>query len=301
MHIKNYTKAQKGHILTHNENADVRSRLKNVDKEKTCLNYNLCPREVSAIEYWQARYDQSKHSNQKKTAVMSDIVLTEPKGLTEEQSKQFFKASYEFLSERYGEDNIVSAWVHCDEPDAQRHLHLCMLPINKETNRCSARGVFFKEELQAVHSELQTHLDSSLEFSAQVMNGATAGGNKTIQELKAESLAKENRELQDRLREERIKLKFLQGELEELQGETQREETRNKAVKEVYADMEERVNLEKENKALKARMAEMIPKEEYEELDAQADLMAKYIQETGQETRFISYANSKYSDIERDL
>ena len=50
MHIKNYNKAQKGHILTHNENADVRSRLKHVDKDKTSLNYNLCPRDVSATK-----------------------------------------------------------------------------------------------------------------------------------------------------------------------------------------------------------------------------------------------------------
>lgn len=308
MHIKNYTKAQKGHILTHNENAEVRAKLKNVDKDLTKNNYNLCERDIKAIEYWEKRFNESKHSNQKKTAVMSDLVLTEPKGLTEEQSKQFFKESYSFLSERYGKENIISAWVHCDEPDAQRHMHLCLLPINKETNRCSARGVFSKEELQSVHTELQEHLDISLDFSAKILNGATSGGNKSIEQLKAEKLQKENQELNDRLREERIKLNFLQRELGELQEENQKEETRNKAIKEVYSDVQDRLMLEKENqrlteenRELKAQVVGSVSEKEYNELYNQAELMANYISKTGQEERFVNFANSRYSEIENDL
>lgn len=308
MHIKNYNKAQKGHILTHNENADVRSRLKHVDKDKTSLNYNLCPRDVSAIDYWQERFNQSKHSNQKKTTVMTDIVLTEPKGLTDEQSKQFFKESYGFLAKRYGEDNICSAWVHCDEPDAQRHLHLCMLPINKETNRCSARGVFSKEELQAVHSDLQKHLDSSLDFKACVMNGATHGGNKTIQELKAESLAKENQALQKQLREEQIKLRFLQGELEQVKESNLREETRTRAIEERYTDITDRLSLEGENERLKAQLADAIPKADFDEVMEQYEKAYKllesadaYFDRIGGKEDFINFHRARHSDIENDL
>lgn len=114
IHISNYNKQQKGHILSHNSNALIRSKLKNVSSELTKDNYNLCSREnIKDIDYWAKRYEQSKHSNQKKTAVMSDIVITLPKGdYTKEESREFFEFCYGFLSRRYSEENVISSWVH---------------------------------------------------------------------------------------------------------------------------------------------------------------------------------------------
>lgn len=277
MHIKNFTKSQKGHILTHNENSDVRKKLKNVDAEKTKFNYNLAPeREETALEYWAKRFDESKHSNQKKTAVMSDIVITQPKEVKNENSEVFFKASYNFLKERYGEENIISAWVHLDEPNAQPHLHFCMLPINKDL-RCSARGVFSKEELQSVHIDLQEHLNKELNFSVSVLNGSTANGNRTIEQLKAETLKRENDALKDKINEEKRIINYLQGELIELQEKNLKESAREKALKEVYKDVEERCILERENKELKEQLEDSVSQEEYKELYNLAVKMDKFI------------------------
>ena len=46
---------------------------------------------------------------------------------TDEQIKQFFELSYKFLSERYGEQNVISAYVHMDETTP--HMHFLFIPI----------------------------------------------------------------------------------------------------------------------------------------------------------------------------
>lgn len=46
---------------------------------------------------------------------------------TEEQMKQFFALSYEFLSERYGKENVISVYVHLDETTP--HMHFLFIPI----------------------------------------------------------------------------------------------------------------------------------------------------------------------------
>ena len=46
---------------------------------------------------------------------------------TDEQTKQFFELSYKFLSERYGEQNVISAYVHMDETTP--HMHFLFIPI----------------------------------------------------------------------------------------------------------------------------------------------------------------------------
>lgn len=280
MHIKNYTKAQKGHILTHNENETVRSKLKNVDKELTKNNYNLCERDIKAIDYWEQRYNETKHSNQKKTTVMTDIVLTLPKDLniTEEQEKQFFKESYEFLANRYGKENVISCWVHMDEPDAQDHMHLAILPINKE-NRCSARGVFSKEELQSVHKDLQAHLDRELEFKCPIMNGSTANGNKTIQELKAQSLQEQNEQLQKQIREQNLKLRLLTQSTEEMKEENLKVDKENRAIMQVHQELNNTIEIETQNRQYKKQLEDVVPREDYNKVKQELEEANKQIDE----------------------
>lgn len=308
MHIKNYTKAPKGHILTHNENETVRSKLKNVDKELTKNNYNLCERDIKAIDYWEQRYNETKHSNQKKTTVMTDIVLTLPKDLniTEEQEKQFFKESYEFLSNRYGKENVISAWVHMDEPDAQDHMHLAILPINKE-NRCSARGVFSKEELQNVHKDLQAHLDRELEFKCPIMNGSTANGNKTIQELKAQSLQEQNEQLQKQIREQNLKLRLLTQSTEEMKEENLKVDKENRAIMQVHQELNNTIEIETQNRQYKKQLENVVPREDYNQIKQELeeanqaideqikviDTLYNYLEETNQTDKATDYVKKQ--------
>lgn len=50
------------------------------------------------------------------------------------------KDVYRFVANKFGEDNIVSFYVHCDEKNP--HVHCSVLPVDKETSRISWRAVF---------------------------------------------------------------------------------------------------------------------------------------------------------------
>ena len=303
MHIKNFTKAQKGHILGHNENAKIRSKLKHVDPTLTKYNYSLCERNIKSIEYWEQRYKESKHSNQKKTTVMTDIVLTQPKGnYTKEQSKQFFETSYKFLSERYGVQNVVSAIVHLDEINAQPHLHLCIIPIN-EQNRCSARGIFSREELQKVHIELQKWLDSSLDFEVPILNGATANGNKTIQQLKSETNEKQLQEIKEKIQQEKQIYKFLKSENEKMRNESidiSKLKNENEELKKMLSNT---VSAQDYNKVVKAYNSKTQEVKEYKEY---VDEFETYLNKKGLFRDFLNYSTNqnenqknKHFDIEK--
>ena len=59
-------------------------------------------------------------------------------------TKQFFIDAYEFLVDRYGKENVVSATVHMDEKTP--HMHFNFVPVTKD-GRLSAKDVFSKKNL----------------------------------------------------------------------------------------------------------------------------------------------------------
>ena len=65
--------------------------------------------------------------NRKDVNVMATWVVTVPKDLPEQEHKAFFQASYDFLQQRYGRENVVSAYVHMDE--VTPHMHFAFVPV----------------------------------------------------------------------------------------------------------------------------------------------------------------------------
>ena len=56
----------------------------------------------------------------------------------EAEMPEYFKRAFNFLKERVGEENIISAVVHMDERTP--HLHLCFVPLTKD-KRLSAKEI----------------------------------------------------------------------------------------------------------------------------------------------------------------
>ena len=56
----------------------------------------------------------------------------------EAEMKEYFTRAFEFLKDRIGEDNIISAVVHMDEKTP--HLHLCFVPLTRD-GRLSAKEI----------------------------------------------------------------------------------------------------------------------------------------------------------------
>ena len=79
-------------------------------------------------------------------AYASDVPFTQSAIDAEatDYTKEFFKDAYEFLAERYGAENIISATVHLDEKTP--HMHFNFVPVT-EDGRLSAKDVLTRKNL----------------------------------------------------------------------------------------------------------------------------------------------------------
>lgn len=223
-HIQKYTRSASGHLMAHYERRKdekgeyIKFGNKDIDLSRTRLNYNLAP-EHDQAEYLQERLSQVKCMNRADVNVLCDWVVTIPKDFQEDypdKTKDFFKETYKFLSERYGEKNVVSAYVHMDE--ATPHMHFAFIPVVKgkkkgqDIEKVSAFKLIDKKELSRFHTDLQKHLETSLGCNCNVLNGATENGNRSITELKLGTL-------QEQAEKEEKKRKFYKAQAEKKQQE----------------------------------------------------------------------------------
>ena len=72
--------------------------------------------------------------------------------LSSGEQQQFFVDCTRFFTERYGEDNIISAVVHMDETTP--HIHLNLIPISD--GRLCAKQLFDRKELQNLQSDFHS-------------------------------------------------------------------------------------------------------------------------------------------------
>lgn len=123
-------------------------------------------------------------------------VITSPKGLQDDEQREFFQLSCNFLSERYGRENVVQAVVHMDETTP--HLHFYFIPVVPDERhggeKICCNDVLNRYELQHFHTDFQKYL-SEHGCSASILNGATAaqGGNLTVEQLKEREVRKVDR------------------------------------------------------------------------------------------------------------
>lgn len=193
-HVEKYTAAAVGHMLDHygrSPDDGVKRSNENIDPERTHLNYNLAPdHEGGQVAFLKNRLAQVKVQKRADVNVLCDWVVTLPQGnYTPDQDREFFQRSYDFLSARYGESNVVSAYVHMDE--SQPHLHFAFIPVVPDRRRggekVSAKECITREDLNKFHIAFQAYLDDRCgQDLYPVLNGATAGGNRAVQELQAE-------------------------------------------------------------------------------------------------------------------
>ena len=68
--------------------------------------------------------------------------------LSSQKQKQFFKDSFEFIKETYGEKNIISANVHYDEKTPPMHVNF--VPITNDGRLCA-------KDLIKLHDNFSKH------------------------------------------------------------------------------------------------------------------------------------------------
>lgn len=189
--VEKYTKTAVVNELRHNNRAIKNSSNPDIDRSLSFLNYSLTPdREMTEYDYFKQRKSELYCYNRADVVVLAGWVITAPKDLPQTEHKAFFQSSFQFLSNRYGQKNIVQATVHNDE-SGQPHLHCLFIPVVPDKKhggeKICANDVLNRKELRNFHPDLQRHLKKD-GINASVMSGITKaqGGNKTVSELKQE-------------------------------------------------------------------------------------------------------------------
>lgn len=170
----------------------------NIDTSRTHMNMPMNFKDgLTAQQRFEKRLQEVHVLNRKDVNVLCDWVVTMPEGLSQDNNtlRNFFGETVKFLNARYGSENVVSCNIHMDE--AQPHLHYCFVPVvydkKKERHKVSAKEVLTRADLNSFHRDLENHLHESIGLEkGLVYSGKTEmqGGNKTIGQLKAESIEK---------------------------------------------------------------------------------------------------------------
>lgn len=309
----------------------LRKYKNNVDRSKSHLNYNLIEGSDTRAQIMQKIDDRVREvmGNNIRKQVKKNMkplgtwVVTLPQelnGLNDEQKRDFFQTTLDFLGDRYGKENLVYANVHNDE--SQPHMHVGIVPVcvsrktGKET--VSAASMFTKKDLINFHKDLDKVMENKYGQANLINNGRTKG-NYTIEELKerqrAEKELKEREEkvkaLEDKVREDRIaiideraRLRVEKGKLDQREKEVEKREA--EAVNKV--DMllsEEKAKLQAQAQQLQAEyvIREKRLKEEYEakhgQLDAYKERLAEW-KDKSAETINNQLSEVKKREIEAD-
>lgn len=120
-----------------------------IDFNRIHLNYELHNRNNTSF-YLEVQ-NRIKELNLKKAVrkdavVMVQALITSEKrffdSISEKEQQRFFQDSYDFICNKYGKENIISATVHLDETTP--HMHVNFVPVTNE-NRLSAKSLFTRD------------------------------------------------------------------------------------------------------------------------------------------------------------
>ena len=213
--VSKYKLPQVLHMTSHygrQQGENIRRGNQKINKEMTYKNYDIhtgakadgkdmeMTKALSAEQkaFIEKRLSEIKHPdltneyNYNHINVMCDWVVTLPDNVSDDKADEFFKNVYDFACDRYGKENVISSWVHKDETSL--HMHFAFMPVVKDedgSERLCCREVLTRTELSRFHPELQKYVEEKMKQNVAILNGATAGGNLTIIELKMRDALKE--------------------------------------------------------------------------------------------------------------
>lgn len=139
-----------------------------IDKTKTSQNIVLveCSDYRKAIAERLSKLETSR-AVRKDAVVMAQVLVTSGpeffKNMSLELQKEFFCRSLDFISNRYGKENILSAVIHMDERTP--HMHVDLTPI--KNGRLTAKTIFTRSEL----SNLQTDFANDVGYEYGLKRG----------------------------------------------------------------------------------------------------------------------------------
>ncbi|WP_077712576.1 MobV family relaxase, partial [Clostridioides difficile] len=164
-HVAKYSRNNIVGIQKHNQRQNKSYKNKDIDITKS--NKNIDFENKARIKYLEKVEKIIKENRTKGKVIRKDAILmcenvisASPEfflGMEQSEKEKYFKYAYEFLKDRYGEKNIISATVHFDETTP--HMHFNFVPITAD-GKLSARDLITRIELKKIQNELPRFLQS---------------------------------------------------------------------------------------------------------------------------------------------
>jgi len=153
-----------GGIQKHNEREFKNHSNKDIDPERTELNYDLVNQEnINYKEKINSIIDEQRISQRaiRKDAVKVDewIISSDRdffNDLTPQQTKEFFENAVQFFSDEFGSQNVAYASVHLDETTP--HMHMGVVPM--KDGKLSSKTVFNRQKLTEIQNKLPEYIKS---------------------------------------------------------------------------------------------------------------------------------------------
>lgn len=229
-HLEKFAKNNLGILLRHyDRSVGLNNGNENIDHSKSKLNYNLAKDDqpLKQLDFIHKRLSQVKVQNRKDVNVMCSWVVTIPKpfykNMYDENVQTFFQETYNFLSERYGRNNVISAYVHLDE--ITPHMHFAFIPVTEDKRKggykVSAKEVITRIDLRSFHKDLSNRMIDVFGYDIGIINKATEIGNKKVIELKRETLKELDKSIQDKQADLDYKIQNSQRQLDLIDVEYQ--------------------------------------------------------------------------------
>lgn len=208
-HMAKYTRGAVGNMLAHYDR--TKEDIPNIDRGLTCQNFNCAEltQPLPQKDFLRQRLSEVHCSRRKDVNVFADWVVTLPQDVPAGDTHDFFRATYDFLKDLYGQKNVISAYVHMDETTP--HMHFAFIPVvwdkKHQREKVSAKELLNIRHLRGFHEKLSNYVSERLGYTPSILNGATIEGNKSIEELRRQSATERLEELDDMKEAARLEAK----------------------------------------------------------------------------------------------
>jgi hypothetical protein len=273
-------------IQDHDErNHSVSHTNPDIDWSKGHLNVSLIPRNEAFLTSVKKRIGKLdlKRAVRKDATVMMQALFTSDseffKAMDREEQLEFFEKSFDFVKDRYGEENLISATIHFDEKTP--HMHVNFVPVIE--GRLSAKDLFAPSDLRRLQDDYNRFVKE---------NGYDLKRGE-MQERK-KNLGVAEYKLETKYRE----LKQKQQELEKLEEIDRRVDLDPEKGKLVYSTKEVD-DLKLQNKALKVEILKK--SSEIMNLKRTVDSLERQVDGSKWEVDVARSVTSKSADLEDEL
>lgn len=131
-----------------------------IDPERTRFNYHLVEPEGKYRQKVLDRIEEVGAKRRKDSVVLQDVLITASPDWIDaksyEEQVEYFDHAFDFIANRYGRNNILSAVVHMDE--AHPHMHLVFVPITPDGRLSSKTLMGGPKGMEKLQDDFHEHM-----------------------------------------------------------------------------------------------------------------------------------------------